>query len=458
MRVQSLVVLAALCAAGCIRHDHDRVIVTQSDPDTTVAVLKSAFALQSSYPTDIVIADSPGIRDVAFVFDGGTVQAVRCGAGALSAPTGISGYSIQTSSVFGDDLEIVDAARGAAVVNNGNAGGTPTSVLEVFNPTSGANLQSLNLARSYTFGGSPQDTQGNTVTTITQGDCSGVCFVPTSGTQGKLYVSMSNVQQASPTFELLPGTAQVFAVDWSNGTPVTTTPATTLPTTHYNPTQVTRFTDPGSGRNYVLVTMSGKYQFGGTINTVSSIDVIDTTTDAIVTNIPLGLAAASFHAIALRQAWNASTSTLETFGLLGSSLNGNLYQVNLTQIHALNVASSLPASYTGGVVNDASSPLAVSGAGDYIVDVKAAAGGRWVFASSFNNGDIRVCDFGGATPSLNVSPGPFVIGDPTNFVSAGWMALRPGNFEGPEIFATTGSWPGPDAVASVQTSLKVSAP
>lgn len=458
MRWPSLAALAALAAVGCIRHDHDRVIVTQPDPDTLVVVTTSAFGLQSSFPTDLVIADQAGIRDVAFVFDGTTVQAVRCGAGQLSAPSGISGYGIQTSSVFGDDLEIIDAARGACVLNNGNAGGTPTSVLEVFNPTTGSNLQTLNLARSYTFSGSPQDTQGNTVTSITQGDCSGVCFVPTGGTQGKLYVSMSNVQQSSPTFELLPGTVQVFSVDWSNGTPVSTTVTATLPTTHYNPTHVTPFVDPASGRRYVLVTMSGKYQFGGTINTVSSIDVIDTTSDTIVTNIPLGLAAASFHAIALRQAWNASASTLETFGLLGAALNGDLYQVNLTQVHALNVGGTLPTSYTAGVVNDASTPLAVAGAGDYIVDVKAAAGGRWVFASSFNTGEIRVCDFGGATPSLNVAPGPFLVGNPTNFVSVGWMALRPGNFEGPELFALTGSWPGPDAVASVQTSLKVSAP
>jgi hypothetical protein len=458
-RSLACVALALAATAGCVKK-RDRVItvIQQPDPDTIVAVRKSAFALTSSFPSDLVIADRPGLTDVAFVFDGSTVVAVRLGAGALSAATGLSGYTIQTTGVFGDDLEIVDASRGAAVVNNGNAGGTPTSVLEVFNPTTGGNLQNLNLANATTVTAGLSDSAGGTVgSSMNQGDASGCCYVPLTPTTGKLYLSMSNVLQNAPTFELLPGTVQIFAVNWAAGTPVTTTP-TVLATTHYNPSHVTPFVDPASGRTYVLVTNTGKYQFGGTINTAGSIDVIDATTDTLVTNIPLGLAAPAFHAIALRQAWNATSSTLETFGLVGAALNGDLYQVNLTQVDALNQASTLPGSYTAGVVNDASNPLAVAGSGDYIPSVVAAAGGRWVFASSFNTGEIRVCDFSTPTPGLNVAPGPFLIGDPANFVSVGWLALRPGNFEGPELFALTGSWPGPDALASVQTSLKVSAP
>ncbi|MHC5018617.1 MAG: hypothetical protein ACYTGX_00620 [Planctomycetota bacterium] len=448
-------VLAA--AAGCVERDETVVVHQQPDPDTVVAVTKSAYTLATGFPSDLQIVDVPGLRDIGFVFDGNSVIALKLGAGTLSTATGISGYTIATSSAFGGEMVILTPNRGLCTASAGSAASSPVSVVEVFDPTNGTNTQTLNVALTYNFGGA-NDTQSSAVNNQAQGNLAGVCFVPTGGTQGKLYVAMSNVKSSSPSAEYFPGTVQVFSVDWSNGTPVSTTPSTTLITGGFNPTQVTRFTDPGSGNDYVLVTNTGQYQFSGTVNTAASIDVIDTSNDTIVTNIPLGNAAAGFHEIALRTHYNATSGALETFGLVGSALFGNVYQVDLTAIDALNQAATLPGSYTAGVVNDAASPLIVSGSSDFIVDVEAAAGGRYVFVSSFNNGDIRIIDFGGATPALNTAPGPFLIGDPTNFVSANAIELRPGNFEGPELFGVTGVWPGPATLASVQTSLKVSAP
>lgn len=452
--------LAAAVAGGCVERTDGPTIITPPDPDTVVRVVKGAFPLQTGYPSDIEIVDQPGISDIAFVYDGTVVQAVQLGAGTLSTPAGVSGYTLTTASVFGDDLVILTPHRGLATASAGDSGsGSPTAVVELFNPTTGSTLQVLNVALSHTFAGGQNDTQGNSAGTITQGNVSGVCFVPTTGTQGKLYVSMSNTLSAFPTFDLYPGTVEVFNVDWSNATPVSTTPSTVLVTTGYNPTHVTPFSDPVSGRRYVLVGLTGQYQFGsGTVNTPSSIDVIDTTTDGVVTNIPLGNAVIGFQDIALRTAFNSGSGAVETFGCIGSALYGNVYQVNLTAIDALNQTASLPGSYTAGVVNDVTNPIVIGASSDFIVDVEAAAGGRYLFASSFNSGDIRIIDFSGGAPSTNVAPGPFVIGDPANSVSAGTFELRPGNFAGPEIFGLTGSFPGPDAVASVQTSLKVSAP
>ncbi|MCI0340333.1 MAG: hypothetical protein L0216_04165, partial [Planctomycetales bacterium] len=109
----------------------------------------------------------------------------------------------------------------------------------------------------------------------------------------------------------------------------------------------------------------------------------------------------------------------------------------------------------------ASNPLVITStttSNDYIVDVKATRDGRYVFATSFNLGEVRIADFGSPTPTMNASPGPFLIGNPATGVSANGLAVRPGNFEGPEVFALTGAFPGPASVASIQTSLKVSAP
>lgn len=451
---------AAFClaAAGCAEKEDEIIVINQQpDPDTVVKVNKAAYTLASGFPSDLEIVDVPGLQGVAFVFDGASVTALQLGGGTLSTATGFSGYTINTTNVFGDDLVVLTPNRAMLTAVAGSAASSPVAVVEIFDPSTGSNVQTLNTALTFNFGGA-NDTQSSAVNSQQQGDLSGVCFVPTGGTTGKLYVSMSNVKSSSPSAEYFPGTVQVFSVDWSNGTPVTTTPTATRITTGFNPTHVTRFTDPASGNDYVLVTCTGQYQFSGTVNTAASIDVIDVSNDTIVTNIPLGNAAAGFHDVALRHAYNSGTSTLETYGLVGSALFGNVYQVNLTQIDALNQATSLPASYTAGVVNDISNPIVVGSASDYIVDVEAAAGGRYVFASSFNNGDIRIIDFSGASPSANVAPGPFLIGDPANFISANAIELRPGNFAGPELFGVTGVWPGPATVASVQTSLKVSAP
>lgn len=450
------VVLAA--AAGCIdKTDEFITVVQQPGPDTVVAVSPTAFNLSTGFPSDLEIADVPGLRSTGWVFDGSTVTAFALGSGTMSVATAFSGYTLNTASVFGDDLLILTPNRGLVTAVSGSAASSPVSVVELFDPTTGANTQTLSTALSYGFSGA-LDSQGGATNTQQQGDLSGIAYVPTLGTQGKLYVSMSNVQSSFPTAEFFPGTVQVFNVDWSQPTPITSVPGTTLISGGFNPTHVTPFTDPASGRTYVLVTNSGKVQFGGPVNTASSIDVIDTTTDTIVTNIPLGNAAAGFHEIALRRSFNTTSGTLETFGLLGSSLFGNVYQVNLTQVDVLNQAATLPASYTAGVVNDITNPLVVSGASDFIVDVEAAAGGDYVFVSSFSNADIRVLDFSGATPALNTTPGPFVIANPANGFSANAIELRPGNFVGPELFAVTGVFPGTASVASVQTSLKVSAP
>ncbi len=445
---------AVVVATGC--RDEDPV------PPRAV-VNPSAFALQTGFPSDIEIVGAAGLDGIGFVYDGSLVQAIRLGAGSLSAPVGISGFTVPSGFGFGDDLLILSASQGFATTSSGSSASSPVSRVFVFNPTTGNQLQNLDVARSHTFPAGTVDTQGSTVTTITQANVAGVAYVATSGFQGKLYVVMSNAKSFGNPSEYFPGTVQVFAVDWSLGTPVSTTPSAVVRTTDFNATHATPFVDPNSGDRTVLVVNTGKVAVNsgvGAVSSAGSMDVVDTDSDAVVATFPLGNAGPSFSDVGIRTFRNALTGRWESRGLLGGAVWGHLYEVDLTRVDELFDGAAAPTSFAAGVLHGASNPLVLTSGtagNDYIVEVECSSDGRYAFATSFNLGEIRVVDFGrGSSPDLNAPTGPYLIGNPATFVSANALELRPGSFTGPEIFALTGAFPGPATVASVETGLRVS--
>ncbi|MCI0341357.1 MAG: hypothetical protein L0216_09455 [Planctomycetales bacterium] len=454
MKVGGVGIAAFVVAAGCQESD---------DVPPRAVVNPNAFALQTGFPSDIEIVGAAGLDGIGFVYDGNVVQAVRLGAGTLSAPVGISGFTVPSGFGFGDDLLILSASQGLATTSSGNSTSTPVSRVFVFNPTTGNQVQNLDVARSHTFPAGTVDTQGATVTTITQANVAGVAYMATSGFQGKLYVVMSNAKSFGNPSEYFPGTVQVFAVDWSLGTPVATTPTTVIRTTDFNATHATPFVDPNSGDRFVLLVNTGKVAVNsgvGAVTSAGSVDVVDADSDAIVATLPLGNAGPSFSDVGVRTFRNALTRRWESRGLLGGAVWGHLYEVDLSRVDELFDGAASPTTYGAGVLHGASSPLVLtSGASgnDYIVEVECSADGRYAFASSFNLGEIRVVDFGtGSSPGLNAPTGPYLIGNPATFVSANALELRPGTFTGPEVFALTGAFPGPATVASVETGLRVS--
>ncbi|MFC1890558.1 hypothetical protein ACFL4G_12470, partial [Thermodesulfobacteriota bacterium] len=116
---------------------------------------------------------------------------------------------------------------------------------------------------------------------------------------GKLYISTSNYVHAGYNPVNLPGTVLIYERETFPEEPPTYSPAPVpfLVTTGFNPTEVTAF-----GPDLVLVTNTGTLAIrdgNGVPLSPASIDVIDTTSDRIVANIPLGMAAPGMEEIAL---------------------------------------------------------------------------------------------------------------------------------------------------------------
>jgi len=257
---------------------------------------------------------------------------------------------------------------------------------------------------------------------------------------GKLYISTSNYAHAGVDPVNWPGTVLIFERDPSTDPPVYT-PALVpfIVTTDYNPTEVTAF-----GPDLVLVTNTGTLAIRdgqGVPLTSASIDVIDTTGDRIVANIPLGMAAPGMEEIAL--------TPDHTRGFLGSVSYNHVYELSLAGLYDLvgtepvEVPSRddlVVAGLDDPILVDASAPMS----NDLVAQVVVDSDGERAYAASFNSGHVAVLDLGTvpATPAeaviAIVEPVPS-LGE----VGPGPMALRPGrvgvDFPGPDLFVLTGA-------------------
>ena len=257
---------------------------------------------------------------------------------------------------------------------------------------------------------------------------------------GKLYISTSNYERAGYDPVNLPGTVLIFERDPSRSPP-TYTPASVpfLVTTDFNPTEVTAF-----GPDLVLVTNTGTLAIrdgDGVPLGPASIDVIDTTSDRIVANIPLGMAAPGMEEIAL--------TPDHTRGFLGSVSYNHVYELSLTGLYDLvgTEPAVIPlldnlviAGLDDPILVDDSPPLTADLVAQVVVDSK----GERAYAASFNSGHVAVLNLG-TVPATRRSMAIPVTEPVPNLgeVGPGPMAIRQGtigvDFTGPDLFVLTGA-------------------
>jgi hypothetical protein len=367
--------------------------------------------------------------------------------GDVAAPIGFGAF-LNDVRVVADDLGFVLA----------NAGGTDSSPalanLVVFDPTTGAIRQVVDLATEVTGPGPLYDSAGGRVPgdRFRQAGAEGVEFVPTWGGRGVLFVAMSNFVFGGPSYGAvkMPGTVQVYDVDPAAQVPVTARAAAgqatrTLFTRDHAPVAVTRL-GGALQRDLLLVTVAGTadYDALGRLRPVSpaSVEVYDVASLDLLGRFELGLVALS----GIRPAvGDDGAGHLVAF--FASSVLGEVYLLRLDGLRSLPVDPTRVEVLRGPNNAIPIDPAAAGGPGGNVAGLALSSDGRTLVVSGF--GDFF------ATPSpkpgrvfalslpadLTTGSGftnAFVPGT-TNMVTAPGRALGPCLIapvtpDGPEVF------------------------
>jgi len=238
---------------------------------------------------------------------------------------------------------------------------------------------------------------------------------------GLLFVSSANFISTQAPAVCAPGTVQVFEID----TDGSTERAGHIVTSGYNPTGLAVRGDE------LIVVNSGVIDIvdsQGVARTDAGVDVVDIGTLDVVTNIGLGLVAASHHAPAL---------TLDgSRAFIGSAAYGEVYEVDLINRQ---------------VLRGDSDPIVVTQGQDFISSVALSVDDRDLYAASFERSAVYPFFMGGGDPLVG---DPFEIGFPAGVTDenpsgantgAGALAVRPGSrdvdYDGADLYALTG-YPG----------------
>ncbi|MDA1193658.1 MAG: hypothetical protein O2894_00580 [Planctomycetota bacterium] len=292
------------------------------------AVVYGRTALFGSFPSDLV-----RFGDTLFATDADAVE----GIGARILPFDVSGAAPTPSVIYstvtirasdlrdsagqpGDanapvgfgffvnDIHIVTARLGFAVVNAGGSDTAPTlSNVVAFDPTTGAILQVLNLATTY-LGTQPLfDSLGVPVLggQFMQSGAEGLAFSHTTSGFGRLFIAMSNLVFGAPSYGAtkLPGTVQVLDVALGSALPMSFAGGglgspLVLQTRAYNPVALHVLPVPpvvpgGLPRDRVLVTCAGTTGYDSNFNlvpvTVSNVEVYGAADGAYLGRFDLGL-------------------------------------------------------------------------------------------------------------------------------------------------------------------------
>ncbi len=500
------------CTISCVvpAHAAGTVDVTVANPDGKTcllaagfnyaadpAVASASFALGavdrsgSGFPSDMCVAMDPTMSRTLFVTDEATVDAaagarvipvnmdlvlpgpdtlyatftihktdlLQSGGSAVLAGDTWGSWSLQATT---DDLLVVHAGLGFLLISASCESDSPyLANLAVFKPQDGSLLQVLNLAIQHSPAPGSLRSDGSAIAaSFIQTNPSGLAYVPGTGTQGRLYVSMSNLYDSSSfpqTMIYNPGTVMVFDVDTSLATPVTATPSSTLTPSRWNPVQVTRYFSTQAGRDYVLISEAGVNGYYGTSasfgysppyqlvsHTDAAVEIIDASVPQIIswdpgsgarTNIDLGLAAPSLDDIAI-----TVDAAGHTAGLLGSSFYGRIYAVDLTGLNQFPVdAAGLKP------LRNAYNPVQVfSYCGsdhDYAGSVSVAPGGKYALVTDFNGAKAHVVSLPAnfatgefrSHPAYYETPLSFTALD-TGLPRIGKAIFRTGSFSGPEAW------------------------
>ncbi|MCU0722112.1 MAG: hypothetical protein MUC63_00590 [Planctomycetes bacterium] len=479
LRIPLLLVLAA--AAGCPPADDG----SPSEPPPPFATsnakpLNAVDPWGSGFPSDMALADSDALRGTLFVVDeasvdaagGARVLALDLDAPGMPASAAFGGLHLlktdlrhadgsgvgagDTFGAFGVEAAAADllmiSPTSACLLASASHEGDPPFLANLFwfNPTNASLPQTLNLAIPTTPPTSSVRSDGSAVGTHTQSNPTGTAWVPSGGTAGKLYVSMSNLHGAAAMNAMVynPGTVLAFNVDTGASPPVSLPPAATVRPGKWNPVQVTAYTSAATGKSWVLVSNAGVTQYYGTAAswgysppyqtasfTEASIEVIDPATDAVAATIPMGLAALSFNAIAI-----GKDGTGRTVGMIGSSFFGQVYAVDLS---GLDENPMQPAKVRP--LRSAYRPIPVfhSREGDahtWACDVALAPNGRLAFVSAFNQAEVHAveCPEDWETGEFRARPEPFARPFEFEALDGGVpsvtkLAVRRGAFSGPDV-------------------------
>ncbi len=445
----------------------------------------------SGFPPDMCVARDPAMSRTLFAvddaevgaLDGAKVLAVNMDLtppGADSAYTTFAlgktdllhpgGSAVGASDTFGswgleaaaDDLLVVHSGLAFLLVSSSCENDPPyLADLAVFKPSDGSLLQVLNVALQFTPPGGSVRSDGTAIaSSFVQTNPSGLAYVPGLGTQGRLYVSMSNLHDSSGfprTMVYNPGTIMAFDVDTSLAQPVTAAPASTLIPSRWNPVHLTHYPSAQSGCDYVLVTEAGITTYYGTsasygysppyqyvCHTDAAVEIIDAASSQFLswdpgtgsrTTIDLGPAAPSLDDIAI-----AADPAGGTAGLLGSSFYGRIYAIDISGL------DQYPAGAAGlRPLRNAYNPVQVfSHCGsdhDFASSVSVSPDGGYAMVSDFNGAAARVVALPANWVTGEFAANPEFFETPLAFTALdgglpriGKLLFRSGTFAGPEAF------------------------
>ncbi len=300
---------------------------------------------------------------------------------------------------FLNDVLIVSDTLGFVLVNAGGSDSAPTlSNVVAFNPTTGVVRQVFNLAVPYITPGPLFDSAGGPLpagTQYVQSGAEGMAYVETGPSAGRLFVAMSNLIFAAPSFgaDKLPGTVQILAVDPSEPAPLSGVPAlplatATILTQSYNPVAVHAFVvQPQNGGDPIqrlMVTCAGTTGFDADFNlvpmTASSVEVYDALAGTFTGAFDLGLAGLA----ALRPALGQDAAGHEV-GFFPSSVTGEIYLLRLDGLFTETLDFSQLTVLRGPGNGIPVAAAQAGGPGGNITGVALAPDGRHVVITGFGD-------------------------------------------------------------------------
>jgi hypothetical protein len=300
-----------------------------------------------------------------------------------------------------------------------------------------ADVQSVPTAGAVTLNPPRPDTSGTPVSSL-----SPALTAAAAVAAGKLYVTTSNVSFSAMTPD---GPGTVLIHNLASGARIDPVRRGAIPTTHFNPSAVSRFRTAG-GRDLVLVVNNGSFKLAPT---QSSIDVIDPARDAVVANIP----------VAADNLASRLALTADARAFLGSGNQTRVYEVDISDLDAAVMQFQGQPATLGGRVTAYDVPAAFGGF--FGASLAVSADGARLYAA--NGGVPDVYELTISTPrGAVVNPTPLADARPNGqpFTSGviQALALRPGtpgtSFTGPDIFlGIRGIAPPDQATSGVRAAL-----
>ena len=408
MRKIIICVLSLLTISACGSSQLDTATPPSGDSSA-----QPAFAFASDFPADLVIPDINGMRSTAFVVSTSNpagVIAINIDANPMQLSETFAGLISPAGSGIPSKLLIVSTTEAYML--------TSTSLIS-FNPTSGDVRNIVDALEPIEIVGTPlSNSDGSDAGTTIQPSYPG--GLAKAG--NKLFVSSANYIRTQPPAVAAPGTVQIFTVNDD----LIFRHVGHIITTDYNPTGLTV-----RNNSELLITNSGVIDIidaAGVAQTKSSIDIVKLDGIEMVTNIEIGMAAASFQEIAL--SFDGSR------GFLGSSSNGYVFEFDFINRQ---------------ILKGPDNPIIVTGDSDYITDVALSVDDGFLFVASFEQSAIFPFDL--SASSISAGEG-FSVGFPAGVTpenpsgantGAGPIAVRPGSkgidYEGADLYVLTG-YPG----------------